>query len=299
MTENAQNQLLSSEIFAQIKNIQILTKKLVTNSFAGEYESAFKGTGMEFDEVREYQPGDDVRKIDWNVTARMSAPFVKVHKEERELTVILMVDLSQSGHFGSADTYKRERAAEAAAILAYTAIKSNDRVGLLLFTDSVEKYIPPKKGAGHVWRLISEVLSFEAQGVGTSLQGALSALGKISKRRAVVFLISDFIDDGFEHDLRISARRHDLIALPVRDPREFSLPDVGLVAMRDAESGRTVTVDTRNAGVRSEYAKRARVRSEHLSELFRRAGVVEVPLTSETSSVEPIAAFLRARGGRA
>jgi uncharacterized protein (DUF58 family) len=299
MTDDARQDMLSPELFAKIKSIQILTKKLVTASFAGEYESAFKGTGMEFDEVREYQPGDDVRKIDWNVTARMSAPFVKVHKEERELTVILMVDLSESGHFGSVDTYKRERAAEAAAILAYTAIKSNDRVGLLLFTDKVERYIPPKKGAGHVWRLISEVLRFEATGTGTSVKGALSALGKIAKRRAVVFLISDFIDDGFEHDLRISARRHDLIALPVRDPREFILPDVGLVALRDAESGREVTIDTHMASVRTAYTKQARARVDKLSEMFRRAGVFEVPLSSETSSVEPIVGFLRERGGRA
>ena len=299
MTDNAQQNMLSAELFAKIKNIQILTKKLVTNSFAGEYESAFKGTGMEFDEVREYQPGDDVRKIDWNVTARMSAPFVKVHKEERELTVILMVDLSKSGHFGSAGTYKRERAAEAAAILAYTAIKSNDRVGLILFTDRVERYIPPKKGSGHVWRLISEVLSFEATGAGTSVQNALTVLGKIAKRRAVVFLISDFIDDGFEHALRISARRHELIALPVRDAREFSLPEVGLVAMRDAETGRQVTIDTRSEVVRAAYAARSRARSERLSNVFRRAGVVEVPLSSESSSVEPIVAFLRRRGGRA
>ncbi|HUP22899.1 MAG TPA: DUF58 domain-containing protein, partial [Thermoanaerobaculia bacterium] len=241
---------LPAELFEQIKQIQIRTQRLVTDALAGEYESAFKGRGMEFEQVREYVPGDDIRHIDWNVTARMSHPYVKEHREERELTVMLLVDHSSSGDFGTSRKTKNEVAAEVAAILAYTAIRNHDRVGLVLFSDEVELFIPPKKGRSHVWRVIREILSFRATRRHTDIDGALEFLGRVTPRRVVAFLISDFLDQGFENRLRVAARRHDLTAITVTDPRETELPDVGLLELEDAESGELVLVDTRRPHVR-------------------------------------------------
>ena len=226
---------------------------------AGEYTSVFKGRGMEFDEVREYMPGDDVRTIDWNVTARMDRPYVKRFVEERELTVFFLVDLSASGAFGSVKKLKNEIAAEFCALLSFSAVKNNDKVGLIVFTDRVELYVPPKKGTTHVLRLIRELLNFKPKAAKTDIGGTLDYFGKVAKKRAVVFLVSDFQSEGFEKAMRIISKRHDLIAVPVTDPREVRLPNVGLIELEDAETGEMVLVDTSSAAVRKQLrAPRAR-----------------------------------------
>jgi uncharacterized protein (DUF58 family) len=286
---------LPSELFEQIKQIQIRTQRLVTDALAGEYESAFKGRGMEFEQVREYVPGDDIRHIDWNVTARMSHPYVKEHREERELTVMLLVDHSSSGDFGTSRKTKNEVAAEVAAILAYTAIRNHDRVGLILFSDEVELFIPPKKGRSHVWRVIREILSFRATRRHTDIDGALEFLGRVTPRRVVAFLVSDFLDQGFETRLRVAARRHDLTAITVADPRESELPDVGLLELEDAESGELVLVDSRRPQVREAVRAWAEERRRRRSELFRGAGVGEIELLTDRPYVEPIVRFFRSK----
>jgi uncharacterized protein (DUF58 family) len=288
-------QMLAPEILAQIKAIQIRTQGLVTESLAGDYESAFRGRGMEFEEVREYQPGDDIRHIDWNVTARMSAPFVKQYREERELSVVLLVDVSSSGRFGSRRKTKSEVAAEVAALLAYTAIKSNDKVGLIVFSDEVELYIPPKKGRGHVWRVIREILTHHPRRKGTDIEAALDYLGRVIRRRAVVFLISDFLDATFEESLRIAARRHDLTAVTVTDPRESELPRIGLLELQDSESGEMIVVDTSDERLRRGLLERTAVREEALAGMFRSHGVGELRVETHRSPVEPIVRFFRRR----
>ena len=287
--------ILSPELFARIKAIQIRTKHMVTDILAGEYESAFKGRGMEFEEVREYQPGDDVRHIDWNVTARMNAPFIKVHREERELTVMLLVDASSSGAFGSQDRLKSEIAAEAAAILAYTAVKSNDRVGLIIFSDRIERYVPAKKGSSHVWRVIREILTFKAERRQTDLDVALEFLGKVTPRRVVTFLISDFLDEDFAHSLRVTGRRHDLTAITVTDPREVELPNVGLIELEDAETGELILIDTRDRNITRGFAVLGRQERRERTDLFRSAGIGEIAIHTNESTVEPIVRFFRGR----
>ncbi len=272
---------LSPELFQKIKSIQIRTQRVVNDVFAGEYESAFKGRGMEFEEVRDYQPGDDIRHIDWNVTARMSSPFVKVHREERELTVMLLVDVSSSGAFGSAAKLKNEVAAEVAALVAYTAIRSNDRVGLIIFSDRIEHYIPPKKGRAHVWRVIRDILGFRPSRRRTDLGGALEYLGKVTPRRVVAFVISDFLDEGFAETLRIAASRHDLTAIAVGDRREEELPRIGLLELEDAETGERVLVDTYDREVLRGFDLLGREDRGRASELFRSAGVGEVRVRAD------------------
>lgn len=286
---------LSPELFATIKAIQIRTRHQVNDVLAGEYESAFKGRGMEFEEVREYQPGDDVRHIDWNVTARMSAPYVKVHREERELTVMILVDVSSSGVFGSTGRLKMEAAAEAAAILAYTAVKSNDRVGLVLFSDRVEKYIPAKKGSSHVWRVIREVLSFRPGRRATDLDGALEFMGKVQKRRAVAFVISDFLDEGFGERFRIAARRHDLTAITVSDPREVALPRIGIIELEDAETGELVLVDTNDRRLTDGFRVLGERERRDRRDLFRAAGAGQIDVHTDRSPADAIVRFFRGR----
>lgn len=300
---------IDPEIFARIKRLQIRTRRTVTEVMAGEYESAFKGRGMEFEQVREYQPGDDVRHIDWNVTARLGAPHVKEHREERELTVMLLVDLSASGRFGSSDRSKNEVAAEVAAVLAYTAVRNHDRVGLILLTDHVEHYIPPKRGATHVWRVIREILAFRPTGRGTDLAGALEYLSRVTRRRSVVFVLSDFQlpgplpaaaaeagdDEPFARRLRSTARRHDITAVVLTDPRERELPNVGLVTLEDAESGRRVLVDTGSRRVRDAFRREAERRRLARRDLFRSAGVGELSLTAGEPYADPLMRYFRAR----
>jgi uncharacterized protein (DUF58 family) len=261
--------MISKELAKKVRYIQIMTNKAVNDVLAGEYHSVFKGQGMEFDEVREYQPGDEIRTIDWNVTARTGHPYVKRFREERELTLLFLVDLSASGRFGSVKNMKNEVATELCALLAFSAIKNNDKVGLVVFTEEVEMFIPPAKGTTHVLRLISELLSFEPKKNGTKIRAGLDFAARILNRRSIVFLISDFFDKEYDRTLRILSRRHDLIALSVNDPREYELPDVGLLDLQDAETGATVTIDTGSAAVRKQYAAAGRARSEGLRESLR------------------------------
>jgi len=290
---------LPPELFAKIKSIQIRTQRVVNDVFAGEYESAFKGRGMEFEEVREYREGDDLRHIDWKVTARMGHPFVKVHREERELTVMLAVDVSSSGAFGTGAKLKNEVAAELAAILAYTAIKSNDRVGLVIFSDRIEHYIPPKKGSVHVWRVIREILSFRPTRRSTDLAGALEYLSKVLRRRSVIFVISDFLDEGFTERLRIAARRHDVTAIAVGDRREADLPPIGILELEDAETGETVLVDTYDANTTGGFHLLAGEDREKRSRFFRSAGVGEVQIRAdEEDYVDPLVRYFHFRETR-
>ena len=261
--------MISKELAKKVRYIQIMTNKAVNDVLAGEYHSVFKGQGMEFDEVREYQPGDEIRTIDWNVTARTGHPYVKRFREERELTLLFLVDLSASGRFGSVKNMKNEVATELCALLAFSAIKNNDKVGLVVFSEEVEMFIPPAKGTTHVLRLISELLSFEPKKKGTSLRAGLDYAARILNRRSIVFLISDFFDKDYDRTLRILSRRHDLIALSVNDPREYELPDVGLLDLQDAETGATVTIDTGSSAIRREYAAAGRARAEGLRESLR------------------------------
>lgn len=290
--------MISKDLAKKIRLIQIHSRRAVNDVLAGEYHSVFKGRGMEFDEVREYAPGDEIRSIDWNVTARMGRPFVKRFVEERELTVLLAVDLSASGAFGSGKRFKNEAAAELCALLAFSAIKNNDKVGLLLFTDRVEKFIPPKKGSSHVLRLVGELLRAQPAGKGTDVGLALDYLGRVSHRRSIVFLISDFLDEGFDKPLRVVARRHDLVALSVSDPRERDLPPVGLIELEDAETGRRMTFDSSSARSRAQYAELADRRRLSRRELFRSTGVDEIEVSPNDDYVRDLMLFFKRREGR-
>jgi len=297
MSRSTVGNSIPKEILEAVRRIEIRTRRLVQEVFSGEYHSVFKGTGMEFREVREYVPGDDVRTIDWNVTARTGDPFVKLFEEERELTVMLAVDMSRSGWFGSQGSSKVEIAAELCGVLAFSAIANKDKVGLLLFSDRVEKYIPPAKGKSHVLRLIRELLTFEPEGHGTSIKAPLELLGSVLKRKATVFLVSDFWDSGFGARLSVLARKHDLVAVRVRDPRETSLPAVGLVNWIDAETGQEVLVDTSSPATRRILASRAAVHDEELERLLASRGVDLVEVSTAESYVEPLRKFFMAREG--
>lgn len=290
--------MIPRDLARKIRYIQIYTTKAVNDVLAGEYHSVFKGRGMEFDEVREYQPGDEVRSIDWNVTARMGHPYVKRYREERELTVMFLVDLSASGAFGTAGRLKNEVAAEFCALLAFAAIRNNDKVGLIVFTDQVELFLPPAKGTRHVLRLIRDLLGFQPRQARTDIAGALEFFGRITPRRCVAFLVSDFLGEGFDRRLRVLSRRHDLIAVSVTDPREVSLPPVGLVELEDAETGETVLVDTSSAAVRNRYAELGRARGRHLAEAFRGMGVDQIPVRTDQDYVRSLVAFFRGRERR-
>jgi uncharacterized protein (DUF58 family) len=286
------------EILRRIRRIEIRARRLVSNLFLGEYHSVFRGRGLEFSEVREYLPGDDVRTIDWNVTARMGTPYVKKYVEERELTVLLAVDVSASESFGTVAQAKAEVAAEVAALLAFAAVANNDRVGLLTFSDRIEKFIPPRKGSQHVLRVVRELLYARPQGRGTDIAAALSYLVRVARRHSIVFLISDFLDEGFESALRTAAHRHDLIAISLTDPREVSLPPVGLLELEEAETGRRLALDTQDPGVRRSYALAAARTREQRQHLLRSVGVDEVPIATDRPYVEPLMAFFQARARR-
>jgi uncharacterized protein (DUF58 family) len=290
--------MITREIVKKLRKIEIHTARLANDQLAGSYHSVFKGRGMAFSEVRQYQPGDDVRFIDWNVSARMNDTYVKIFTEEREMTVMLLVDLSASELFGSVAQSKQETAAEVAALLAFSAIKNNDRVGLILFTDRIERFVPPKKGKGHVMRVVTEILSAQPESKGTDVRAALDLLGHVQKRKCVAFLISDFIAHGYEHALRIASARHDLIPLHVADPREEELPDVGLLLAEDLETGEIVEVDTSSRSVREAYAERiARKRAER-EQLFRKLDLDHLTLYTHEPYVRPIAELFRRRQRR-
>ncbi len=295
--------MLPPELIRAVRRIEIRTRHLVNDSFAGEYQAIFKGRGMEFDEVRQYQPGDEVRIIDWNVTARMGEPFVKRYVEERELTVMLAFDASASGHFGTAGRFKREIAAELGAVLAFSAISNSDKVGLLIFTDRVELHIPPRKARRHVLRLIRDLLAFEPAGRGTDIALALDRLNRVLKRRAIIFLISDFMpmlenDERHARSLLVTNRRHDLVAVAITDPREISWPSVGIVALEDAETAATVTVDTSNAAWREAFARQAAARQAARDAAFNRAQVDRIDIIVGQDYVGPLLAFFEMRGRR-
>ncbi|MCC7542776.1 MAG: DUF58 domain-containing protein [Deltaproteobacteria bacterium] len=290
--------MISKELVRKLRVIEIHTSKLATEQLAGSYHSVFKGRGISFSEVRQYQPGDDVRFIDWNVTARMNDTYVKLFTEEREMTVMLLVDLSASERFGSRNQPKAEIVAEVAALFAFSAIKNNDRVGLILFTDRVERVVPPKKGQKHVMRVIAEILAFRPQGRGTNLREALEVMGSVSRRRSVAFLISDFGDHGYEHALRVSAARHDLIPVTVMDPVEEELPDVGLVMVEDLETGEVAEIDTSDRRVREAY--QARIARERVAReaMFRRLSVDPVTVRTDRPYLPPLVDFFRRRKSR-
>jgi len=290
--------MLPTEVIKRVRRIEITTRRLVNDVFAGEYRSTYRGRGMEFNEVREYRPGDDIRSIDWNVTARTGDPHVKVFVEERELTVVLMVDMSSSGEFGSVSRAKRNLAVEVAALLAFAAIRNNDRVGLIAFTDRIEKYVPPKKGVDHGMRLISELVRLEPSGSKTDLAGALEYLMRVQRRRSVVFLLSDFLAEAYDKNMRIVNRRHDLTVLPLSDPLEETLPDVGLVWLEDAETGRRTLVDTSDRQVRLTVSKSSAERRAQLDYLFRSSDIDAVPLRTDRDYATPLVNFFRQRAKR-
>jgi uncharacterized protein (DUF58 family) len=290
--------MLPREILRQVRRLQLKARRAVEDMLGGEYHSVFRGTGMAFEEVRAYQPGDDVRSIDWNVTARMSQPFVKRYIEERERTVILAVDASGSLAFGTGRQRKREVAAELAAVLAFTAIGNNDRVGLVQFSDHIEHYLPARKGSRHVLRLIRDVLFFEPKRRGTSLAGGLDHLNRVQRKRAIVFLFSDFLDVDYERQLQRTARRHELIAVRLSDPREEVLPDVGLVVLEDAETAQRLLVDTGSHLVRESYADAAAQRGDELRKLMRSAGVDLIEVSTDGSHLDALVKFFRQRQKR-
>lgn len=287
--------MIPKELFKKIRKLEIRTKGLVSNIFGGEYQSAFKGQGMEFAEVRPYQYGDDIRSIDWNVSARYDDTFVKIFEEEREQTLLLVVDISGSGDFGSSYKFKREIAAEICAIVAFSAILNNDKVGLLLFSDHVELFVPPKKGRRHVLRLIRDLFAHERTSTQTNLSVALNHVVHVLNRRSIVLLVSDFMDDEFEAPLRAVARRHDTVAVHLLDPREIELPEVGLLELTDAETEENIVVDTSSELVRTAFATRARSRIDLVEEVLFRSRVDRIPIHTDKGYIEPLIRFFRYR----
>jgi len=288
----------TAEILKKIRTLEIKTKGLVETVFAGNYHSVFKGRGMNFEDVREYQPGDEIRAIDWNVTARLGNAFVKKFTEERELTVMLIVDVSASGNFGSATQSKRELAAEVACLLAFSAIRNNDKVGLLLFTDRVELFIPPKKGRSHTLRLIREILFFDPVGRGTNPALALDYLNKILTRRAVVFFISDFQAPDFSHTLAVSGRRHDFIAVRIQDERETVLPNVGMITLEDAETGEQIEINTADRTTRARFSILADEQARDLARTLRRNNIDAITLSTTEDYLPALRSFFKSRERR-
>jgi len=300
-------------ILKKVRQVEIQSRRFVDDSLVGAYHSVFKGTGMDFAEVREYQPGDDVRSIDWNVTAKMDRPFIKVYEEERELTIMLVVDVSGSNDFGSVQESKRELAAELASVLAFSATRNNDKVGLLLFSDKVETYIPAQKGRSHILRVIREILFFEPQQRGTDVAEALRFLNRVQRKKAIVFLLSDFLtpermawirpstekERGEEQkQVALTHRRHDLICIDLSDPRELELPDVGLVALEDAETGEIIELDTRNRQLRQMYAAQNTRRREELLSGFKRRGIDHFSVSTDSPYIHALRGFFQQRGRR-
>jgi uncharacterized protein (DUF58 family) len=294
----AQDRQTPAEILKKIRALEIKTKGLVQTIFAGDYHSVFKGRGMNFEDVREYQPGDEIRAIDWNVTARLGTAFVKKFTEERELTVVLVVDVSASGNFGSASQSKRELAAEIACLLAFSAIRNNDKVGLLLFSDTVELFIPPKKGRSHTLRIIREILFFEPAGRGTAPSLALNYLNKVVTRRAVVFFISDFQTSDFSRELAVSGRRHDFIAVHIQDQREEHLPNVGIITLEDAETGEQIEINTADRNTRARFSALAETQRADLNRMLRHNHIDAISLRTNENYLPALRSFFKQRERR-
>jgi uncharacterized protein (DUF58 family) len=290
--------MIPREILKKVRRIEIATRGLVNEVFSGEYHSVFKGRGMNFAEVREYQYGDDIRSIDWNVTARTGAPYVKLFQEERELTVMLVVDVSASGEFGTSERMKGEIAVEICALLAFSAIKNNDKVGLIIFSDRIEKFVPPRKGRRHVLRVLRELLYFEPEGRETNIAAALEYLAHVVRRRAVVFLVSDFIAGRYEKALAVAGRRHDVVAVHMGDRREADLPPLGYMAFEDAESGERLLVNTSHAGFQEAFKRQTREARAKLARTFTRTKVDVIDIETGQEYVEPLMRFFRERARR-
>jgi len=290
--------MISKEVLRKIRRIQITTSRLVTDVFAGQYKSVFKGRGIEFYEVRQYMPGDEMRTIDWNVTARMGSPYVKTFIEERELTVMLLLDASMSCRFGSVEQLKSQLAAELCSVLAFSAIQNNDKVGLVIFTDRIEKFIPPRKGLRHVLRVIREALYYKPKGKGTDIAGALEYLNRVTRRRTISFMISDFFDRDFKKVLSVSNKRHDVVAVTITDPREAEMPDVGIVNLRDAETGESFMVDTADASFRKQYKKNALKMSEERKQMFRSVKVDNINVETDIPYTKALRRFFKVRERR-
>ena len=284
-----------SELLRKVRRIQIVANRSVDDLMAGQYKSVFRGRGIEFEEVRQYQPGDDVRSIDWNVTARSGDCFIKRFREERELTVLFLADVSASGYFGSGLRSKRDLITEIAALLMFSALKNNDKVGLATFAEHVQDYLPPRKGKAHVLRSIRQLLAAGPQGQRTDLNSALKFVNRVQKRRAVIFLISDFLGTLDDQVLALTRRRHDLTAITIEDPRERASPDVGFLRVRDAESGRWIEIDTRSRKVRDAFARQAERRAQCLSERLKRVGVDQLALDCQTDYLDPLHRYFRMR----
>lgn len=284
-----------SELLKKVRRIEIKAKGLTNEMFSGEYHSAFKGRGMSFSEVREYQYGDDVRNIDWNVTARFDRPFVKVYEEERELTVMLLLDMSGSEDIGSSKVIKRELLTEIAAVLAFSVIQNNDKIGAILFTDQVELFIPPRKGKSHVLRIIRDILNFSPKNRGTNIAAAVKHFTYAVKKKSTAFLISDFINEGFEEAIKIAARKHDLICLQLKDPIEQQLPSSGLVKIKDAETGEIAWIDTSNKKVRNAYLASSRKKNEALQSFFIRNGIDFVVINTHRNYIQPLHTLFKKR----
>ncbi|MCX6292469.1 MAG: DUF58 domain-containing protein [Bacteroidetes bacterium] len=292
----------TQELLKKVRKIEIKTRGLSSHIFSGEYHSAFKGRGMAFSEVREYMPGDDIRAIDWNVTARFNHPFVKIFEEERELTVILLVDVSASGEFGTKVQFKKDLVTELCAVLSFSAIQNNDKIGIIFFSDTIEKFIPPKKGKSHILRIIRELIEFQPQNKKTDIGNALRYLTNVIKKRSICFLISDFADNAssaklnFEDSLKLANKKHDMVALQIYDERETDLPDVGLVRFRHAETGEVIHIDSSDQRVRMNYKKRWDQRQKELTEVFAKSGVDKAILRSDQSYVQPLMQLFKKRG---
>jgi len=287
--------MVPKEIFQKIRRIQITTSRMVTDVFAGQYQSVFKGRGMEFDEVRQYQPGDEIRSIDWNVTARMGHPFVKKYVEERELTVMLLLDMSQSSYFGTVNKLKSQLAAEICSVLALSANKNNDKVGLIAFTDKVEKFVPPRKSMRHVLRVIREALYFKPQGKGTDLSTAIEYLNRVTKRKTVTFIISDFYDTNYRMPLSISNKRHDVIAITITDPREISMPDIGMIKLDDAETEASFIVDTSDRHVRRSFNINSIRKLGERKKIFQSVNVDNIDIRTNIPYSKSLFKFFRMR----
>lgn len=287
--------MIPREIVNKIRRIQITTTRLVTDIFAGQYQSIFKGKGMEFEEVREYQPGDDIRSIDWNVTARTGDPYIKKFVEERELTVMLVLDMSQSFYFGTVNKLKSQLAAELCSVLAFSAIKNSDKVGFIAFTDRIEKFVPPRKGISHVLRVIREALYFEPEGKGTDIPLAIEYLNRITTRRTVTFIISDFYATNFKKPLSIANKRHDIIAITITDPREIELPDIGIVKLNDPETEENFFLDTSGSRLREDYHSNSLKRLEERKRLFRSINIDSIDIRTDIPYAETLLRFFKMR----